>query len=155
MVVAHHSFLLNFTYAEALEKKDPKDLVEIRATYDKFLGVLRTDLETLEASQKSSSSQGSDAANGSPPQATQGTQSQPNSQSTEGDEDRPKSPELLIRKSEYSLVWIMYMRFARRAENIKASRAVFTRARKDPWVTWEVYEAAGRSHLFPLAAFLI
>ncbi|KAJ6613366.1 hypothetical protein B0H10DRAFT_2273893 [Mycena sp. CBHHK59/15] len=42
----------------------------------------------------------------------------------------------------YSLAWIDYMRFTRRAEGVKASREVFARARKDEWVGWEVYEAA-------------
>ncbi|KAF9487360.1 hypothetical protein BDN71DRAFT_1436920 [Pleurotus eryngii] len=36
----------------------------------------------------------------------------------------------------------MYMRFARRAEDIKSARAVFQRARKDRWVPWEVYDAS-------------
>lgn len=34
------------------------------------------------------------------------------------------------------------MRFCRRAEGLKSSRAVFGKARKDKWTSWEVYEAA-------------
>lgn len=37
----------------------------------------------------------------------------------------------------------MYMRFARRAEGLKPARSVFGKARKDKWISWEVYEAAG------------
>ena len=35
------------------------------------------------------------------------------------------------------------MRFARRAEGLKPARNVFSRARKDKWCAWCVYEAAG------------
>ncbi|OWZ63165.1 mRNA 3'-end-processing protein RNA14 [Cryptococcus neoformans] len=41
-----------------------------------------------------------------------------------------------------SVVWIMYMRFARRAEGIKAARGVFGKARKSPHLTWHVFEAS-------------
>ncbi|WVQ78099.1 hypothetical protein IAT38_000180 [Cryptococcus sp. DSM 104549] len=41
-----------------------------------------------------------------------------------------------------SMVWIMYMRFARRAEGIKASRGVFGKARKSPHLTWHTFEAS-------------
>ncbi|WWC90032.1 uncharacterized protein L201_004962 [Kwoniella dendrophila CBS 6074] len=38
--------------------------------------------------------------------------------------------------------WVMYMRFARRAEGIKAARAVFGKARKSPYLTWHTFEAS-------------
>ncbi|WWC69469.1 uncharacterized protein I206_103409 [Kwoniella pini CBS 10737] len=38
--------------------------------------------------------------------------------------------------------WIMYMRFARRSEGIKAARAIFGKARKSPYLTWHVFEAS-------------
>ncbi|ODO03341.1 hypothetical protein L198_02186 [Cryptococcus wingfieldii CBS 7118] len=41
-----------------------------------------------------------------------------------------------------SVVWNMYMRFARRAEGIKSARAVFGKARKSPHLTWHVFEAS-------------
>ncbi|KAK8869830.1 hypothetical protein IAR55_000398 [Kwoniella newhampshirensis] len=41
-----------------------------------------------------------------------------------------------------SLVWNMYMRFARRAEGIKAARGVFGKSRKSPHVTWHTFEAS-------------
>lgn len=39
-------------------------------------------------------------------------------------------------------VWIMQMRFARRAEGIQQARGVFSRARKWPHVGWQVFEAS-------------
>lgn len=41
-----------------------------------------------------------------------------------------------------ALAWILYMRFARRTENIKAARAVFSRARKSPNCLPHVYVAS-------------
>jgi cleavage stimulation factor subunit 3 len=46
------------------------------------------------------------------------------------------------------------MRFARRSEGVKSSRLVFSKARRDRWLPWEVYEADGRftsTSLFSLA----
>ncbi|EEB92558.1 hypothetical protein MPER_08912, partial [Moniliophthora perniciosa FA553] len=46
-------------------------------------------------------------------------------------------------RNEFGVVYIMYMRFARRAQGLEAARSVFTKARKDVLLTpWPVYEAA-------------
>jgi cleavage stimulation factor subunit 3 len=47
-------------------------------------------------------------------------------------------------KEERALSWIMYMRFARRAMSVKASREVFMRARKWAECPWQVYVASAR-----------
>lgn len=74
-----------------------------------------------------------------------GTQSQNSSFSTQLSEEKPgKSKELSDRRTDYGIAWIIYMRFARRAETLQSARAVFGQARKDRWTPWEVYEAAGR-----------
>ena len=41
----------------------------------------------------------------------------------------------------------MYIRFARRAEGVRSSRTVFSKARKERWTPWEVYESAGMLNL--------
>lgn len=41
-----------------------------------------------------------------------------------------------------SLTWIILMRFARRSQNIKAARQIFSRARKSPLITSHVYTAS-------------
>ncbi|KAG6837133.1 hypothetical protein H0H93_014038 [Arthromyces matolae] len=115
------SFLLTFAYAEALELK--KDFAETE--------------EALNAAN----------APADPPPATNGTepatQTQPQTSSSGASDDKPKKPtEFSERQSEYGLAWIVYMRFGRRAEGIKSSRAIFGKARKDKWTPWEVYEAA-------------
>ena len=45
------------------------------------------------------------------------------------DEKLPKSKEPRDRQSEYGLVWIMYICYARRAHDLKTFQAVFARAR--------------------------
>ncbi|WVR05236.1 hypothetical protein IAU60_002248 [Kwoniella sp. DSM 27419] len=41
-----------------------------------------------------------------------------------------------------NIAWVMYMRFARRAEGIKAARGVFGKARKSPHLSWHIFEAS-------------
>ncbi|EIM85352.1 Suf-domain-containing protein, partial [Stereum hirsutum FP-91666 SS1] len=124
------SFLLNFAYAEILEING--NYPEVHRTFDKFLDVLRPDLESLEAQAKEEKEA---AANGT----ASGT----------GDKKRnkpppplPKAKELEERRKEFGLVYTMFMRFARRAEGLKSSRAVFAKARKEKLIPWEVYESS-------------
>ncbi|CAO1612636.1 unnamed protein product [Parajaminaea phylloscopi] len=53
--------------------------------------------------------------------------------------DRPKVEAL---KEEASLVWIKWMHFVRRTEGLRPTRAIFSKARKSPHCTWQVYEAS-------------
>jgi len=163
-LISPHSFLLTFAYVESQEAK--KELADVHATFEKFLGVLRTDLERLEAQVNSAnssfSSNGSGVPNATTTVATTGlteaginsNYSSFNTQSS--DEKPPKSSELAERRTEYGLAYIVYMRFGRRAESVKSSRAIFGKARKDRWTPWEVYEAAGMCvHYLSLCRVLI
>ncbi|KZP19108.1 Suf-domain-containing protein [Athelia psychrophila] len=144
------SFLLNFAYAEALEAKGDKEA--IAAAYEKFTDILRADLEALESRIDSANSSLESADGTSAPAAPNGQSNglaEPGSQSTNSsfetqasNEKPPKSKELAEKRTEYGLVWIMYMRAARRMDNQAAARAVFGKCRKDRWVPWEVYEAS-------------
>ncbi len=158
------SYLLNFAYAEAQEVR--KDFTEVHAAYDRFLSALRNELETLEKSlpaavnantnlNSNTNQNGTTSANTTnggdtnmgdnttamPPPASAGSSQQ--SQSSNAQDEPPRSKELAERRSEYGLAYIMYMRFGRRAEGVKSSRTIFGRGRKDSWTPWEVYEAAG------------
>jgi cleavage stimulation factor subunit 3 len=150
------SFLLHFAYAEAQEGR--KEYGEVTATFDKLLDTLRVELEELESRVNSTNSSFSSDASGrtAPVGAPSvfgtsmtglteaGTVSTNSSFVTQvSDEKPPKSKELQERRTEYGLVWIMYIRYARRAHDLKTFRAVFAKARKDRWTSWEVYEAAG------------
>ncbi|KIO06747.1 hypothetical protein M404DRAFT_998863 [Pisolithus tinctorius Marx 270] len=146
------SFLLNFAYAELQEGR--KEYAEVNATFDKLIDRLHVQLEELEARVNSASSSFSSDITGrsvatsvpssiTPGPTEPGTVSNNSSFATQNaDEKPPKSKELQERRSEYGLVWIMYIRYARRAHDLKTFRAVFAKARKDRWTPWEVYEAA-------------
>ncbi|KAJ7165605.1 Suf-domain-containing protein [Mycena crocata] len=130
------SFALNYAYAEHLEKaelkKDERDFTEVHNVYDRFFGVLRANLARLSvvpepetpAQEPTADANGAEATSSDTPPAN------------------PNQDELSERKKQYSNAWINYMRFARRAQGHKACRDAFGKARKDPFVGWEVYEAA-------------
>ena len=69
------------------------------------------------------------------------------------DEKLSDSAELQKRRTEYGLVWIMYVRFGRRAEGLKSQRTIFGKARKERWTPWQVYEAAGMATFYVLHLF--
>ncbi|KIM62980.1 hypothetical protein SCLCIDRAFT_24567 [Scleroderma citrinum Foug A] len=151
MEVNLSSFLLHFPYAEMQEAR--KEYGEVNNSFDKILDRLRVQLEELETRVNSAGSSFSSDASGrtvptSVPNSaasavTEGNVSTNSSFATQSaDEKPPKSKELQDRRSEYGLVWIMYIRYARRAHDLKTFRAIFARARKDRWTPWEVYEAA-------------
>ncbi|KAG0697093.1 hypothetical protein DFH29DRAFT_165718 [Suillus ampliporus] len=147
------SFLLHFAYCELQESR--KEHAEVTATFDKFLDVLRVELDELEnrvnSANLSFTSDGSGrtvptsapAGNNGSGSFEAGTISNTSSFATQAsDEKPPKVKELSDRRQEYGVVWIMYIRFARRALDLKTFRAVFAKARRDRWTPWEVYEAA-------------
>ena len=69
------------------------------------------------------------------------SQSSVNTTSTDTSDQLPMM-EFKEWKQEYGVVYILYIRFAMRSEGLDSSRAVFSRARKDKFAPWEVYEAA-------------
>ncbi|KAI1792566.1 Suf-domain-containing protein [Ganoderma leucocontextum] len=145
------SFVLNFAYAEALELQG--NFTEVHATFDKFLETLRKDLEALESRVNSSNS--SNGSIGSQQQSQtqnngtsdtvashQGLTSNHSSFNTQSsDEKPPKNKELCDKRTDYGIAWIVYIRFARRAEGLRSARNVFGKARRDRWTPWEVHEA--------------
>jgi len=116
-----------------------------------LLAVLSADLDDLDKHIQSANSSFSSNAGGplNPPSSTPlaadaGFNSNNSSFGSQGSEEKPtKLQPLVERRSHYGLVWIMYMRFGRRAEGLKASRPLFAKARRDRWTPWQVYEAAG------------
>ncbi|KAJ3774932.1 Suf-domain-containing protein [Lentinula raphanica] len=127
------SFLLNFAYAEALEIK--KEYAQVHTTYSDFLQAQKDSLEKLQEqlNQDKDKTKGDDIDD-----------------EIATDIDGLNSNDSLLsavnndledRKKEYALTYIMYMRFARRSEGVKASRTLFGKARRDKYASWEVYEA--------------
>ena len=126
-----------------------KNNAEVHSTFERFLEVLKNDLEAVE--KRIISANSSFSSDISQSQKTEpGDNVQPESQTqSSSTTDKPEekllqNKELTERRTEYGVAWVSYMRFARRAEGLKPSRAVFGKARKERWTPWEVYEAAGR-----------
>lgn len=158
----------------------PKDFSAVHTAYEEFISVLRRSLKAAEAEAGEDDtdvfqamagieplsnsqgtvigeSQGSNGAYDSSQEKEKGSSS-----SQEKDRERKALPPHHHIRREFSLAYIMYMRFARRAEGLKGSRAVFAKARKEGTpipkketedskttkrkggVGWEVYEAAGQ-----------
>ncbi|KZT23187.1 Suf-domain-containing protein [Neolentinus lepideus HHB14362 ss-1] len=148
------SFLLNLAYAEELEIRGEKE--KVHKVYEKFLETLSKELDELEKKitpQPSFNANMPMAGNGNGGgtngvtaaavwQGSGGPASNNSSFNSQSSDETPtKTKELADRRTEYGLVYIMYIRFARRAENEKSARSIFARARKDRWTSWEVYEA--------------
>ncbi|KAJ6473229.1 hypothetical protein C8R45DRAFT_835566 [Mycena sanguinolenta] len=131
------SFALTYAYAEQLEKaelkKDQRDFSVVHSVYERFFSVLRANLARL-------------TALAAPPEVSaEDTKEENGSQGSNSSASGPNKhyqDELSERKKLYSNAWINYMRFARRAQGQTTCRETFSKARKDEYVGWEVYEAA-------------
>ncbi|KAH8832695.1 Suf-domain-containing protein [Flagelloscypha sp. PMI_526] len=141
------SALLHFTYAETNELSKKYDVVH--KMYEKYLGHLLQELEEMNVNPDSPTTSFSfddpskSPTNGQDSNAMDAVNaSQPSFLLPAVPETVAKTSEYSDRRSEYGLVWIMYIRFAHRAEGLKASRKVFSNARKIKQTPWEVYEAA-------------
>ena len=143
-----------------------KNLDEVNATYNRFIESLQAELESLERAQQTQHSKSDsmkadqDAANDdedapydpNAPPANLIAAAQPSAPSSPGS-NNVQELTLLDRKQELGIVWISYMKFARRSESQKSARAVFSKFRKTKkWITWEVFEAAGECLLQVLPA---
>lgn len=165
--------LLTFAYAEVEE--DRKNLAACHTAFDNLLTLLNKEVEELrvQVEQEINIARGPDipmetngaAGNGSGMDMdVDGEISQAQKMIEERDarvklvtERRGKDVEDV--KKAIGVVWVMYMRFARRAEvspylgyrgaqtdgqGLKAARAVFGKSRKSGNITWHVFEASGR-----------
>ncbi|KAK7438024.1 mRNA 3'-end-processing protein rna14 [Stygiomarasmius scandens] len=147
------SFVLNFAYIDLLETK--KDFEEVHKAFDKFLDILRENLDVLQAEADKAAAVatttdnnvlGDTDADGVKSSNPNPTLEEPTALSmnptSSSSSDGVETDELKEKKKEYGLVWIMYMRFGRRAEGVKSSRAIFGKARRGKYIPWEIFEAA-------------
>ncbi|EIW69695.1 hypothetical protein M231_06303 [Tremella mesenterica] len=128
------SFLLTFALADLEE--DRGNVTGAGAAYEELISKLGEELEVLvrDVEDEVEGAKGPAVENGE-----------------EGKEEREKRGKEVEerRKGEVEektvalgVVWVMYMRHARRASGIKAARGVFGKARKSSHATWHVYEAS-------------
>jgi cleavage stimulation factor subunit 3 len=145
------SFVLNYAQAEALEVQ--KKFSEVHDTYKRFIELLEPELEEVESRTSSANTSlnldgsmiiGNNSSVNVSSVSGMADHTQASQMSSQGgNEGSTKSKEFIERRKEYGVVWIDYMRFARRAEGLQAARDVFKNARKSKWTPWEVYEASG------------
>ncbi|THV01666.1 Suf-domain-containing protein [Dendrothele bispora CBS 962.96] len=123
------SFVLNFAHIDLLESK--REFQEVHNAFDRFLDVLRKNLEIVHKEASTASvHEPSDSDT-----VLNTILTAPMLSSTE-------PGELMQRKQEYGLVWIMYLRFGRRAEGVQTARMIFAKARQCKFTPWQAYEAA-------------
>ncbi|KAF8320076.1 Suf-domain-containing protein, partial [Clavulina sp. PMI_390] len=131
------SFLLHFAYAELCESLH--QVQEAQGAFENLIKSLHTQLESIEAGIATEVA----AARDSVPQ-TDGANPELALERDEREKavvDR-HTKELDVMRGELGVVWIMWMRFARRAQGLRPARGIFTQARKDKFCPWSVYEAA-------------
>ncbi|KAK7434746.1 mRNA 3'-end-processing protein rna14 [Stygiomarasmius scandens] len=132
------SFLLNFAYIDCLEKKE--DFEAVHEAFNKFLDILQRNLDDFQAKDGNAGAMGATLK----PDVVEAGDLDKELKTSLSDSllDATDSKDLEERKKEYGLVWIMYMRFGRRAEGVKSSRSIFGKARKARYVPWQIFEAA-------------
>ncbi|CAG8442158.1 2693_t:CDS:10, partial [Ambispora gerdemannii] len=109
------SFLVHFAYAELQERR--KKLPEAHQAYETLLNNLTEQIKKIEQIAK-------DEIDGLARPTVEGSE-----------EGTSSSPAILD-------VWVMLMRYYRRAEGVKAARSIFSKARKSPYCTYHIYVAA-------------
>ncbi|KAJ1023454.1 hypothetical protein NDA16_003071 [Ustilago loliicola] len=153
------SFLLHFAYVELAEaRKATTDcaavfdglLNHIHAKIDARQAKLQQDLKNVDteaemakaqaASRRANEGDGDVDVDGEERERERKASEQ--LQARKRELQRQANPEIEGLKEASALVWIKYMHFLRRTEGIRPARGVFSRARKSPHCTWQIFEAS-------------
>lgn len=144
------SFVLNFAYAEALELDGADNYSAVHRVFTTLLSGLRARLEARQTFSRNSGvaaggdNQGQNKWPDTVQQVAQGAEGF-DAHAVDDGSTSTSEKDFASRRHEYGLAWIMYMRFARRAEGTKSGRETFGKARQDDLIPWQVYEAAAQS----------
>jgi len=147
------SLLLNFSLAEMLESLK-RDYSEIEKIFEALLTALENQHQTINADFDKEREQLLEALTVPVNVNDQDTwDGEKRESEREAQKQREKQVDQKVevwRKKEVSkikqavtLTWIVYMRVARRCQNIKMARAIFSRARKSPLCTNHIFIASG------------
>ncbi|KAI8371023.1 hypothetical protein BD560DRAFT_454479 [Blakeslea trispora] len=144
------SLLLNFSYAELCESR--RQLDEAREAYDQLTANLDKESEALkstsqqeiaritqEAEEERAAMNLSDDIDGELREQLRSRERHVKREQEAIESKLNEQVDAIARAG--SLVWINYMRFARRSDGIKSARALFSRARKATNCTYHVYVA--------------
>ncbi|KAF1803012.1 hypothetical protein FB192DRAFT_1421002 [Mucor lusitanicus] len=142
------SLLLNFSYAELCESR--RQLDDARQAYDQLVTTLDKNIEDLKATAKQqidklheeaeaerASLNLSDDIDGEVREQLRSREKHVKKEQDAIEKKLNDQVDVIARGG--SLVWINYMRFARRTDGIKSARALFSRARKAANCTYHVY----------------
>ncbi|KAL0088583.1 hypothetical protein F4703DRAFT_1518820 [Phycomyces blakesleeanus] len=151
MEILPTSLLIHFAYAELCESR--KQFDEARQAFDSLLEQLDQDIEKLkstaqksveklqqEAEEEKSGMNLSDDIDGELREQLRQREKQIKKEQDEIEERVKEQVDGVARSC--SLVWIMYMRFARRSDGIKSARSLFSRARKTTNLTYHLFVAS-------------
>lgn len=141
------SFVLTFAYAEALEQQGSRNYPLVHEAYRGLTASLRTALGCLESTLTVASTTHSTGNEAGPSSSPHSTASRGINVRTAGEMSLLRT-DFAERRREYGVVWIMYMRFARRAEGMHACHGIFSSARLDRFTPWQVYDAAARGEYY-------
>ncbi|CAO3599627.1 unnamed protein product [Absidia cylindrospora] len=151
MEILPTSLLLHFAYAEICESRQMLD--ETRSAFDSLLEQLNQNVEKLKTSvqqeihdiqqnaeQERANMNLGDDVDGELREQLRARERQIKKKQDTLEEDLKEKVDAIMRQC--SLVWIAYMRFARRTEGIKSARSLFSKARKSPCRTYHVFIAS-------------
>ncbi|EJU00881.1 Suf-domain-containing protein [Dacryopinax primogenitus] len=140
------SFLLHFATAELEEGR--KNYPAAHATFNNLITNLTSQVKQLQTSIEAEAELAKGAEIDTSTLANSDSLSEDFRKANEEREERGqrvwarRGREFEDLKAGLQVAWIMLMRFARRAEGLKAARTVFGRARKSEWAGWQVFEAS-------------
>lgn len=147
------SFLLTFAYAELLEGK--RDFAACRSTFDALIENHGKSVQKLRAAIEAEVAQAQgpeielsgeevklDTDEDMDVSELSEAQRLAHDREARGKEVRDRrQKEVDDILSAAGVIWIMYIRFARRSEGLKSARAIFAASRKSPFTSWQVYES--------------
>ncbi|CDR98690.1 related to RNA14-component of pre-mRNA 3`-end processing factor CF I [Sporisorium scitamineum] len=153
------SFLLHFAYVELAEAR--KSTIDCAGIFDSLLNHVHAQIDARQAKlQQDLKSVDTEAEMAKAQAAARRTNEGDSDVDVDGEErERERkagqqmqarkqalqaaaTPEIEGLKEASALVWIKYMHFLRRTEGIRPARGVFSRARKSPHCTWQIFEAS-------------
>lgn len=138
------------TFALADVEEERKNLADVHAAYEKLLEPFPSEINTLteDIEREVNAARGPELAQPAQNGDVNMDGNDELARLTEEREARGKAvqdrrgKEIDSLSTAMTVVWIMYLRFARRAEGIKSARGIFGKARKSAQLTWHIFEAS-------------
>lgn len=154
--------MLSFTLAELLESKSA-EFTEIATLFDNLIAELQLQMKVIDekyAEDRRKLLQVMNAVNNSEDMISS---EEKDGEMRELEREREKEVDEILGgvkdqqseriRSGLAMIWIMYMRVARRIMGIATARAIFKKARQ-AGASWHVFVASGKNYLFLFVLFI-